>query len=79
MLHGASGEQRDIYIMSDLECPAKVLLLNSADSGQTSKTPEWGCIPTGIVHGDINLVITQKKDDTRSRYQKHQAPRLGLE
>lgn len=61
MLHGASGEQRDIYIMSDLECPAKVLLLNSADSGQTSKTPEWGCIPTGIVHGDINLVIIQKR------------------
>lgn len=40
MLHRASGEQRDIHTMSDLEYPAKMFILNSADSGQTSKTSE---------------------------------------
>lgn len=43
VLHRDSGEQRDIEAISDLICPAKVFMLISADSRQTSKTSEWNC------------------------------------
>lgn len=65
--------------MSDLEYPAKMFILNSADSGQTSKTSEQGCTPKGIVHGQISLAIIQERTILEAGGYKHQASRLCLE
>lgn len=77
MLCMNSGEQRDIYTLSDFEHLTKAFIHSLADSGLTLP-PEWGCTPVGIVLGEINDLF-RGRTILEAGGCKQQAPRLGQE